>query len=80
VRLDILTNGAVVGIIGLIPVMPNRLDPIGALLGIKEALPKDRPGCLDALLDLDLRYYSPERSHSGIGYGVTVITPNNPLT
>ena len=43
------------GLIGLVAVMPPRLDAVRALLGIKVALTEDRPGRLDADLTLELR-------------------------
>ena len=40
-----------------IPVVPQRLDAVLALLRVEEALSEDRPSRLDALLDLELRHH-----------------------
>ena len=52
-------------LIDLVAVMPERLDAVRALLCIEVALAEDRPGCLDALLDLELRHHP----HSPTGGG-----------
>jgi len=51
-------------LVGLIAVMAQRLDAVRALLGVKEALPKDRPSRGNALVNLELRHHlhAPARS------------------
>ena len=63
---DVAAGWVRLGLLDLIAVVPERLDAISAFLGVKEALPKDRPSRGDTLLDLHLGYHlhAPARGES----------------
>ena len=69
---DVAAGWIGLGLFNLIPIVTQGLDTIRALLGIEEALPKDRPRRCDPLLDLELRHHTHAPAS---GYQLVANTP-----